>query len=336
MPRSFSPLPWKKNFRKMPESVEAVLRDAKPDAPFVVCGEKVISETDLRDSVFRHLNIETAEDIPTDFEPFVPSPTVGRTSHHNAIPQFVVQKHLAKIRKTYSGRAPSGTRFKMHATRYSRMVRPRELVPPAMSYIAFKRLRTLETKGISVFFQITEVLERHDRKGILRCLNLLQENVGVAELRPVETAEAEALQNLNLTVGWEILPDNSPCAALDRVYRRLGGKKSDAARRAQDRLGVLRSLKPIRTHLSTRGLVGYIAVEFCPTLTVFEHLEIDHAMFIARGPVDEIIRLTRPQLIAKLGSGVERFEHRGDWQTRLRRRVRLARGDQSPEKGDML
>jgi hypothetical protein len=334
--RSFSPLPWKKNFRKMPENVDAVLHHAKPNAKFIICGEKVISEADLRDHVYRHLDVQTAEDIPTDFEPFIPSPTVGLTSRNNAIPREVPQMHLGLVRKTYVGKAPSGSRFKMHATRYTRMVRPRELIPPAMSYIAFKRLRALETKGISVFFQITEVLERDDRKGILRCLNLLQENAGVAELRPVETAEAEALQNLNLTVGWEILPDNAPSAALDRVYRRLGGKKSDAARRAQDRLGVLRSLKPIRTHLSTRGLVGYIAAEFCPTLTVFEHLEIDHAMFIARGPVDEFIRLTRPELIAKLGSGVERFEHRGDWQTRLRRLVKLTRGDQSPNAGEII
>lgn len=336
MSRSFTPLPWKRNFLKIPEAVLAVLQRKGPATKFVVCGEKQITDAELRDHVYRHLNIDVAEDIPTDFEPFIPSPTVGRTSYHNAVPQEVVQKHLGWTFKTVNGRAPTPGRFAMHPTSYKRRVRHRSLVPPAMSYIAFKRLRRSEDKGIPVFFQITEVLESGDRKGILRCLNLLQENVGVAELRPVETAEAEAIENLNLVVGWDLLRIDTPSAALDRVYRRLGGKKANAARRAQDRLGVLRSLKPNRTFLSTRGLVGYIAAEFCPTFTVFEHLEIDHAMFFAHGPAEEFIGLSRPQLIAKLGRSVERFEHRSGWEDRLRRIVKLARGDQSANPGEII
>lgn len=336
MPRSFSPLPWKKNFLKMPESALAVLHRDKTATKFVVCGEKQITEAELGDHIYRHLNIETFDDISTDFEPFIPSPTVGRTSHHNAIPRWVVIKHLGLFRKTYRGRAPSGSRHKMHSTQYTRLVRHREFLPPAMSFIAFKRLPIFGKNGISVFFQITDVLERDDPKGILRCLNLLQENIGIAELRPIETAEAEALQNLNLAVGWEILPNDTSSASLDRVYRRMGGQKTADIRRAQDRLGMLRSLNPTRTFLSTRGLVGYIAMEFSPTFTVFEHLEIDHAMFIAQGPAEEFIGLTRPNLIAKLGGGVERFEHRGDWQERLRRRVKIARGDQSANPGEIV
>lgn len=336
MPRSFSPLPWKKNFRQIPENVEVVLARAEPGAKFVVCGEKVISEAELRDHVYRHLTIEEMGDIPDDFEPFIPSATVGQISHHNAIPRWIVQKHLGFILKTFRGRAPSGSRLKMHPTSYTRRVRPREFVPPAMSYIAFKRLRVDEGKGASVFFQITEVLGRDDRKGILRCVNLLQENVGVAELRSVESAEAEAIQNLNLVVGWEILANDSESAVWERVYRRVGGRKSETARRAQDRLSLLRSLKPMRAFLSTRGLVGYVAFEFAPTVTVFENLEIDHAMFIARGTAEEFIGLTRPQLLTKLGGSVQRFEHRGDWQERLRLIVKRARGDQSANPGDLI
>jgi hypothetical protein len=205
-----------------------------------------------------------------------------------------------------------------------------------MSYLALKRVGEIPDRGISVFFQITEVLEATDRKGILRCLNLLQENAGVAELRPIETAEAEALRNLNLALGWELLKSDGSKSALDRVYRRIGGKKSESARRAQDRLGVLRSLEPTRSYLSTRGLVGYVAVEFNPQLTVFEHLEIDHAMFIAHGPAEEFIGLSRPQLMAKLGSQIDRLEHRKGWEDRLRRIVKLARGDQSANPGDII
>jgi hypothetical protein len=337
MPRSFTPLPWKKGFRKLPPNVSAVLSNASDQAKFVVCGEKVISEADLKGQVYRHLDIESAQDLTQQFSPFIPSPTVGATSFKNATPIEEVQKHLGLIWKTYSGRAPSRGRFKSHPTRFRRKVRPRRLIPPSMSSLAFKRMGEIPGRGISVLFQIMEVLDRSDEKGILRCLNLLQENVGIAELRSVETAEAEAVRNLNLAVGWEILPDNAPNATLDRVYRRLGGRETKAARQVQDRLGVLRALNPTRTFVSNRGLVGYIAMDFCPTLTVFEHLEIDHAMFIAHGPVEEFIGLTRPQLIAKLGSGVvERFEHRSGWQDRLRRMVKIERGDQSAHPGDII
>ncbi len=336
MPRSFTPLPWKETFRKIPPNVEAVLRSSEAGTRFVVCGEKIVAGNELSADVYRHLDIKSLEDIPLEFQPFIPSPTVGITSFKNATPVEVVQKHLGLIWKTFTGRAPSRGRLKVHPTRYKRQVRHRRLVAPSMSYIAFKRLGHVDGKGFSVFFQITEVLDRSDREGILRCLNLLQENAGVAELPPVETAEAEALRHLNVSVAWELLESGSPSVAIDRLYRRLGGKTSNAARRAQDRLGVLRSLDPTRTFLSTRGLIGYIAVEFCPTLTVFEHLEMDHAMFISRGPAEDFIKLTRPALAQRLGEDIERLVHSKGWEDRLRRVVRLARNDQSAHPGEML
>lgn len=336
MPRSFTPLPWKKGFKKLPPNVEAVLNSASADSRFVVCGEKVISEADLKDHVYCHLNIETENDIPAEFEPFIPSATVGKASFRNTMLVEEVQKHLGFVWKTYSGRAPSRGRFAMHRTHFRRRVRPRRLVPPSMSYLAFKRLSMIPGRGVSVFFEITEVLEPSNRGEIVRCLNLLQENVGVAELRPVETAEAEAVRNLNLSVGWEILRDGEASGALGRVFRRIGGRNSAAGRRAENRLEVLRALKPTRVFLSARGLVGYIAAEFCPRLTVFENLEVDHAMFIAHGPAEEFIGLSRPQLVAKIGGGIDRLVHAKGWREKLRCLVKLARGDQSANPGEMI
>ena len=303
---------------------------------FVVCGEKVISDREISDGIFRHINVDHFEDIPAEFEPFVPSSTVGRTSFRNAIPVDEVVRNQGWIFKTVPGRAPTRGRFGTHATSRRIKVRPRKLVPPAMSYLAFKRLAEHAGKGVSVFFQITEVLNRNDRAGILRCLNLLQENVGLAELRPVQTAEAEAIRNLNQTIGWEILKEYTHDPALTRVYRRLGGKTSKNGQRAQDRLGFIRSLKPVRTFLSTRGLVGYIVVDFGDKLTIFENLEIDHAMFIAHGPTEKFIRLSRTELMAKLGAEIERFHHTRGWEQRLRKKVKLALGDSSPNANEMI
>lgn len=84
----------------------------------------------------------------------------------------------------------------------------------------------------------------------------------------------------------------------------------------------------------TRGFVGYFAVEFTDNLTVFEHLEMDHAMYIIRKDVQKFSRLTRTELLAHTNSGVEKIVHRKNWKVRLEEIVKKARGEAAP--GELL
>lgn len=285
---------------------------------------------------YGHLAIDSAGDISTQFESFIPSPNIGPTSYKNATPTEQVDKRVGKIWKTIPGRAPTRGKFGSHATSRRRLVWYRRPIPPGMSHIAFKQTGKVTDKGIPVLFQVMEILDPSDRRAILRCVNLLQENVGIIDLRAVNFAEADAIRILSEDIGWEILPEEKHDDAFMRIVRRLGKKKSAETRRVQDRLNFLRSLQPRRVFHSTRGFVGYIVVEFCDSFTVFENLEIDHAMYIAHGPAEEFSRLTRTELRAKQGEGLERFVHSKGWEERLRRRVKLARGDQSPNPDEVV
>ena len=338
MPRNFSKLPWKKTFRNLPQNVEARLREIPDGKTCVVCCTKLIKEPELAAGTYKHLNLEDATDIPAEYAPLIPSPNVGPVSFKNATLVEVPNKRGSKVTQTFYGRAPTWGRIgATHRIQQCRQVWPRTLIPPAMSHIGYKRLEVPAETGVPVHFRILEVIDSSDRKEILRCINLLQENTGLYDLQPVNAAEAEGIRSLSEDLGWDALSGGAAEDALPQLIRRLGGKKSEGARRVQDRLTFIRSLRPSRVLHSSRGLVGYIIVQFCEKLTAIENLEIDHAMFLAPGPAEEFSRLSRSELKAKLKTGdLERFVHTKGWEDRLRLKVKQARGDQSPNPNEMI
>ena len=338
MARNFSKLPWKKTFRSLPQNIEARLREIPSGTPCVVCCTKLIKAQELAAGTYKHIDLEEAADIPAEFHSLIPSPNVGPVSFSNATLIEKENKIAGKVLKVIYGRAPTRGKFgATHRTKRTMPVWARVIVPPGMSHLAYKRLPITEGLGVPTHFRVLEVLDSSDRKEILRCINLLQENVGLYDLQPVNEAEAEGIRSLSEDLGWNVLSNDSAEECLPQLIRRLGGKKSQGARRVQDRLTFIRSLQPSRVFHSPRGLVGYIIVEFCDKLTAIENLEIDHAMFLAPGPAEHFSRLTRSDLKLKLEAGdLERFVHTPGWEERLRAKVKKARGDQSPNPNDII
>lgn len=338
MARNFSKLPWKKTFRSLPQNIEARLREIPGGTPCVVCCTKRIKESELGAGTYMHLTFKDASDIPAEFESFIPSPNVGPTSFRNATLVEKPNKNGGKVSRMYHGRAPTRGRIgATHRTKQTRQVWPKTILPPSMSHIAYKRVDAPAGPGVAVHFRILEVIDSANRKEILRCINLLQENVGLYDIQPIDAAEAEGVRSLSEDLGWNVLSSDTAEDALPHLIRRLGGKKSQGARRVQDRLTFIRSLNPSRVFHSSRGLVGYIIVEFCDKLTALENLEIDHAMFLAPGKAEQFSRLTRSELKTKLETGgMERFVHNKGWEERLRLKVKQARGDQSPNPDEMI
>lgn len=338
MPKNFSKLPWKKTFRSLPQNIEARLREIPGGTPCVVCCTKRIKESELGTGTYMPPTFNDASEIPTKFESLIPSPNVGPTSFKNATLVELPNKRGGKVRRMFYGRAPTWGRLgQKHRIQQYRLVWPRTILPPAMSHIACKRIDAPAGQGVAVHFRILEVIDSSNRKEILRCINLLQENVGLYDLQPIDAAEAEGIHSLSEDLGWDVLSTDPVEDALPTLIRRLGGKKSQDARRVQDRLTFIRSLNPSRVFHSSRGLVGYIIVEFCDGLTALENLEIDHAMFLAPGKAEQFSRLTRSELKAKLEAGdLERFVHIKGWEERLRLKVKQTRGDQSPNPNDLI
>ncbi len=340
MPRSYSGLPWKRSFRKLPPEIEAALVRCSIQTECVVGCAKLVTNDEIAAGEYQHLCIDSLEELRSEFDSFVPSPNVGPASYANAIPIERVDKTHGKQTRLVPGRAPTKGRFSFHPTMCRRQVWRRVFCAPAMSHIAFKRVDDGSSAGQArIYFQIQEPVKTADadcRANVLRCINLLQENVGKIGLSPIDQAEAESIRRLSEDIGWEVLPENERASAIARLVRRLPLGQGDRARQIEDRFEAIVSLGPKKILHGTRGFIGYFAVEFCDAFTIYENLEVDHAMYVLRSGAQELSRLTRSELRTRLGSDLERIVHSKGWRDRLERLVKQARGDQSPNKGDMI
>ncbi len=339
MPRSSS-LPWKKTFRKLPPVIENALVHLPPGALCVVGCTKVLAEAEIAAGLYRHLCIGSMEALSPETQVLLPSPNVGPTSHANAIPEERPLKDRPKYAKLMHGKAPSWRGEKKHRTTFRREVWQRELLPPAMALLGFRALpRPGSEAGVAVHFQVQEPLDPAQsdfRDKLLRCVNLLQENVGAVGVHPVDHGEADALRGLSEDLGWVPLDEASTEAVLARIAQRSAGQGGEVFRLMRERFDCIRKLEPRRILHSARGFVGYFLIDYCDNLAVFENLEVDNALYVVRADADSLRRMTRQELFARVGEGVERIVHTKDWMQRLDNIVRLARDDQSPRDGEMI
>lgn len=339
MPRS-SPLPWKKTFRKLPPVIERALVQLPPGALCVVGCTKVLSEAELAAGTYQHLCIATKADFSPELQVLLPSPNVGPTSHANAIPEERPLKDRPKYTKLMHGRAPSWNGERLHRTTFHREVWQRELVPPAMALLGFRALASCATEsGITVHFQVQEAFDPADpqfRDKLLRCVNLLQENVGAVGVHSIDKTGADALRGLSEDLGWCPLDEAATEAVLARIAQRSAGRGGEVFRLMRERFHCIRKLEPRRILHSARGFVGYFLIDYCDNLAVFENLEVDNALYVVRADANSLRRMTRRELFARVGKDVERIVHTKDWMQQLDNIVRLARDDQSPRAGEMI
>jgi hypothetical protein len=276
------------------------------------------------------LEITAPEDISTIPLSLLPSPNVGRTSYLNAVVEEVVRKNGGKVTKTIRGSAPSRGGWKRHQTKRVMQVWPKDLLLPAMSHLSFQRLPDANApQRLVVRFQITEVLDPSAdtfRKDLLRCLNLLLENVGTAELFPLGMSEADQLRRAYETIDWEPLPQGNRRDVAKAVFRRLGRRSEKFQKEVIDRLEVIDELNPQRRFQGGGHFITYLAAQFTDELVVFENLRLG-AIYVMRGNWETLSKLTRSQLLVGHAGQFVRIVHQSGWKERLRQIVAEARGD---------
>lgn len=340
MSRLPSPLPWKRNYRKLPPAIEAELAKLAPGALCLVGCEKVVDAAVLAAGTYQHLCLAGVADLPVELRQLLPSPNVGPVSHANAIPEERPLRDRPKYAKLLRGKAPSWRGLGTHRTTFRREVWQRELVPPAMTRIGYRLVPATDGAApATVRFQVQEVLDPAKPDfgdQLLRCVNLLQENVGQVGLWAVDASAAGALGIGTEDFGWSPLDEASTEAVLARIAQRSAGRGAEVFRLMRERFDCIRKLAPRRILHSTRGFVGYFLIDYCDHLAVFENLEVDNALYVVRANAAELGLLDRPALFARVGEDLERIPHTRGWQQRLDNIVRLARDDQSPRAGEML
>jgi hypothetical protein len=327
----------------LPAVIEAGLASIPDDLAFVVGGTKTIRADELAAGSYEHLKIRSTDDIRDLPVSLIPSPNVGRTSHRNATVLEEVVKTQGKQPKRIEGRAPDWKGGGLHTIHYWREVWPRRLVLPSMSRLAFRRADAVGPDGsVVVRFQIQEVLTKAQpdfRDEVLRCINLLQENVGIVDLLPLDAAEAGVLRRAAEDIGWELLPNAEPAETRDVVVRKLGTSGEplpDLSRKALERLELIQRLQPLHLFQGSGGFAGYFTAVLAHDLVVFENLEVENALYVIRGDWPALSRLTRTELRAQSAGNIERIIHTPGWEERLTRVVKQARGEQVDPQGELF
>ncbi|HEY0946320.1 MAG TPA: hypothetical protein VGD81_13675 [Opitutaceae bacterium] len=345
MPQTYAWLPWGKNFRALPNAIAAELERLTTEDFVIVC-VKTVRDEEIARGVYAHLGITDARDLRATWTSLLPSPNVGRTSHRNASMLEEPVKTRGKTRKQIEGRAPDWRGGGVHTIRYWREVWPKRLIVPALTRLAFRRLddgarpetADGESAGLAaghvVRFQLQQVLNktRPDFSDeILRCVNLLQENVGDAKILVLDAAESAYVRRASEEIGWEPLPLGRAPELVEVVARRLGGVDRSypaITPPARARIEHLHALGPQQMLQGTGSFASCLAAVF-GDLVVFEQLELEHSLYAVRGDWRELGGLSRTEMRARLAApgGAERIVHAPGWEERLARLVKQARGE---------
>lgn len=327
MPTKF---PWKQNLLKVPRSIEAKLSGLKsPDV--VVAALKRITEADIKKGYYRHLGIKvTAEGV--EFEsPVLPDPRVGRWSKTNLEGKEVTRDDLPKYTKTFAVESPNwgdASTYGTHTNYFDREVYPRDFIPPKHLVIRIDVMDQEQSKSGPVYvirFVVDEVLTvvaGDFRDDLLYNLNILQENVGVADVFASDTSWDQ--YRATVVVDWEILPVGKREENLKKI---LAGVRSNNLKGVvRQRYEVLERLKPTAIIRGAGGFQRYFGAQFADDLVVFENIEHGNAIYVMFEDWKKLSKRSRLELLKGKRDGFERIVHTPGWEKQLEFVVKQHRG----------
>jgi hypothetical protein len=269
---------------------------------------------------YRHLGVRIKDGELIVPDPSVPPPARGRYSLVNVEGKEVVRYDLPMIDKTFTWETPNWGDWSKgsHTHGITRKVYQREFMPPKELELS---VTLLQRAGDDVVlkFEIDQVLNRRRRNfedELLFNLNLLQENVGAADVFPSAATLAEYTRTLKLD--WEILPPGT----VDEVIRRMlqGKRPVPPETRAvmEDRLKVLAKLNPIAYVAGTSEFLRYFGAQFGDDFVVFENLNYGNAVYVMYERWATLSQRSRIELLKAQEGGFVRIPHRPGWKKRLR------------------
>lgn len=274
---------------------------------------------------YAHLGISLAGDEIGLPEPQPPGPAAGRYSNANLYGMEKVRKDLPKIWKSYGFWAPSWKSGSYHYVSHDREVYIREIYPPKQVNLSVALVER-RGDGFLLRFAIDQVLSRRTpnfEQELLYNLNLLQENVGAADI--FESGTSLADYALSVKVDWQLLP---PGAVDEVVAAMLRGKRPVTAQQEavmKERIAVMQRLKPEAYVTGTDGFLRYFGAKFGDDFVAFENARYGNALYVMYDGWETLSQKSRIELLAGDRDSYDRIEHRPDWIEQLRGRVQAYR-----------
>lgn len=317
----------KKNFRSIPVRIRNRLRALSVD-DIIVARVKRVCLGDAEQ--YAHLGLRfQAPDIVLTPPPAVPPAGVGLYSKANVEGRQVKRYDLPKYIKSFAFEAPNYGDWSRgsHTVERSHEAYRRDFLSPKELELTVEFLGSPAPGCFDVRFGIDQVLTRTAPDfddDLLYNLNLLQENVGAADVLPSVRKFAEYRQTVQLD--WEMLPPHD----LEDVARRILSKRQsraiDDSKAIKARIAAFSRFNPMRYLAGTSGFLRYMGAQFQEDLIVLENINYSSALFVMTDSWQELSRRSRIDLLKAPREGFERIELRKRWETQLQgvlqRRVR--------------
>ena len=311
-----------KNLLRVPQAILQRLTTFDQD-DVVAATVKLVLPADI--DRYAHLGLSLVDDNLGIPDPQPPSPSAGRYSNANLYGMEKVRKDLPKIRKTYGFWAPSWGSGSYHYVSHDREVYIREIYPPKQVNLS---IALVERRGEGFLFRfaIEQVISRRTpnfEQELLYNLNLLQENVGAADV--FESATSLADYALSVKVDWQLLP---PGTVDEIVAAMLRGKRPVSPKEQatmKERVTVMHRLKPEAYVTGTDGFLRYFGAKFGDDFVAFENARYGNAIYIMYDGWEALSQKSRIDLLAGDRYNYDRIEHRPGWIEQLRGRVQAYR-----------
>ncbi len=215
--------------------------------------------------------------------------------------------------------AQSGAGPGTHTIYYSRFVFPRTFRPPSELVLKPQIVAKSDTPSPvwTVAVLAGDTINKTDalfHEQLLSFLNLVQENVGTATVFTKHPATSELTQSR--AVDWELLPEGiRQDLLLAKVLPKDLRKGSEFAQRFEERRHLLQSLQPKRWVVGSSGFRRYFGAQFQDDLVALENVEYGNALYVLKGPWEELSKLSRLELWGK-SNNVSRVVHTPGWENR--------------------
>ena len=331
-------LPWRRSHRKVPPSIEAELARITSNL-VVVAATKKIPIRDVANGLYDHLGLRFDGRDLSVVPGLLPTEMVGRYSDRNVNGWVVKRTDLPKITKTFSWETPNfgdASAYGTHTHYRAREVYQQQVFEPRHFPIKIEILNSPGGDFALVKFEVGQALDRaapgFDDE-FLFCLNLLQENAGVAGVFSSTATRDDFIGTVHLD--WEVFPPGSAAQLIASITKGQGGASGGRAGVVAARLKLFARLPVEKLVKGTNSFGSYIGALYADNLVVFENMSYGNALYVLYDNWRDISKRSRLDLLRGTTKAFDRFAHTDGWEDRFLNHMGVElkkRGRRSPHR----
>lgn len=335
---TFRQVPWKRNYRNIPDFIHEALAAVKSEL-VVVAATKKIPTRDIIAGLYGHVGLRVDEGVVSCDGPTLPPPDAGKWSERNALGWDRKRTDWPMVTKTYTFETPNfgdAATYGTHMHVWEREVYQHQIFEPQGMRIEAEVLEARGGEHVVVKFALSPLLSKGQPEFdlmLLWSLNVLQENTGVAGLFASEATRDDFIGTIQLD--WEVFPPGTIDEVVERLARRPArpANAPDFDRHVRDRVALFQRLNPTAYLRGQGGFGSYFGAQFADDLVVFENLKYGNAIYVLYEDWGAISQRSRVDLLRDQDANFDRIIHTEDWQERLRALIRHQMKKRRPRGG---